>query len=173
MAKAIRTFAGKYRIKSPRLSSELRPNIQFRHRSQRFDLHQIPSIGMRKLYSNIGQAGNWIHWIVTMRIRSAANILMLIGSLAFIAGSAVSQTCDSLLGGANCGARPQASQQNGRIPPSYGPQGNTDWRLGSGSATGGIGSGLSSRDDQPATFGAITFGGSGRTCSGPFRSRDC
>lgn len=120
-----------------------------------------------------GRVGIWIHWAVMMRIRPAANSLMLIGSLALIAGAAMSQTCDSILGGANCGANRQNTQQNNRVAPSYVSRGNTDWLLGSGSATGGLGSGLSSRDDQPATFGAITFGGGGAICSGPFRSRNC
>src|SRR6478752_239964 len=120
-----------------------------------------------------GPAGNRIHWIFTMRIRSCVNSLVLLTSLTLIAGSAISQTCDSLLGGANCGAKPQSSRQIGRPSPSYAPQGNSDWRLGSGSSALGLGSGLSSRDDQPGTFGAITFGGGGATCSGPFRSRNC
>src|ERR1044071_6784914 len=93
-----------------------------------------------------GPAGNRIHWISTMRIRSYVNSFVLLTSLTLIAGSAISQTCDSLLGGANCGAKPQNSAQNNRVAPSDAPQGNTDWRLGSGSATGGLGSALSSRD---------------------------
>jgi len=121
----------------------------------------------------LGLAGNWIHWIATMRMRSATNGVALVISLTLIAGAAISQTCDSLLGGANCGAKPQNTQLNAQTSRSYSQPGNSDWRLGSGSAAGGLGSGLSGRDDQPGTFGAITFGGGGATCSGPFRSRSC
>jgi len=118
------------------------------------------------MQATLGPAGKRLHWMAMMGIRSVANCLTIVASLALIAGSAGSQTCDSLLGGANCGAKPQNVQQNSRASTSYGPQGNTDWRLGSGSATGGLGSVLSSRDDQPATFGAITFGGGGTTVAG-------
>ena len=107
-----------------------------------------------------------------MRIRSGVNYLVLLASVKLIAGPAISQTCDSLLG-APIAVADENSQQISRASPSYAPQGNSDWRLGSGSSVGGLGSGLSSRDDQPGTFGAITFGGGRATCSGPFRSRNC
>jgi hypothetical protein len=175
MTAARATFAPKYRINT----SDPRQNpgelgIQFGLRKQSFDLGQKLSAGRRELCEKLLLlAGNWIRWIASMRIHSTANNLTLVVSLTLIVGSAIAQTCDSLLGGANCGARPQNSQQNGQMSPSNTSRGNADWRLGSGSATGGLGNGLSSRDDQAATFGAITFGGGGATCSGPFRSRNC
>ena len=106
-----------------------------------------------------------------MRIRSAANRFMLVATVALAAGSAAAQTCDSLLGGVNCAGKSPGGQQVSRTPASA--RGNNDWRLGGGSGFDGLGGSLATSDDQPATFGAITFGGGGTTCSGLFRSRNC
>ncbi len=88
-------------------------------------------------------------------------------ALLFIAGGvARSQTCDTLLGKTECGGSGAAVMSADR-KFSNTPAGAT------GLSTQALGRGLSFDDDQPGMFGALTFGGRGATCSGPFRVRSC
>ena len=96
------------------------------------------------------------------------NVLLAFATLAFLAagGVAQAQTCDTLLGKADCGGSAGDGTSPGRR--SNTPAGPT------GFSTQALGRGLSvTDDDQTGMFGAITFGGRGTTCSGPFRVRNC
>jgi len=89
-------------------------------------------------------------------------------TLAFLAAGelAQAQTCDTLLGKADCAGSAGVGANAGRRPNT--PAGPT------GLSTQALGRGLSvTDDDQVGMFGAITFGGRGTTCSGPFRVRNC
>lgn len=97
--------------------------------------------------------------LAPLRVPAAACVVALA-----IAWPAVSQTCDTLIGGTSCGTRPAAS-------PAVPPGGSTG---GLGFSTQSLARDLSPRSEQPGMFGAITFGGAaGRWCSGPFRVRAC
>lgn len=99
--------------------------------------------------------------------RSLSHVVALAVLAVTGIAAADAQTCDSLLGGVNCGASSRTSTVTNL---SYDRQGSL------GTSAQGLGfdlSGGSSRDDQPAMFGSITFGGSGARCSGLFRTRDC
>jgi len=89
-----------------------------------------------------------------------------------IVSIANAQTCDSILGGANCGAaRPGGTSLSSTATSS---KMGGDWDFGGRPSSGGLGVDLSSTSSSDTGFfGAITFGGGGTTCSGPFRSRRC
>ncbi len=96
------------------------------------------------------------------------NVLSAFALAAFAATNvAQAQTCDSLLGKTDCGGRTGGLTSAGGTG-SNAPSGPT------GLSTQALGRGLSvTDDDQAGMFGAITFGGRGTTCSGPFRVRSC
>lgn len=101
------------------------------------------------------------------------HLLVSLMTGASIVAMANAQTCDSLLGGVNCGAN--VSRQGGVSPPAktQPPKIGSDWDFGGRPSSGSLGVDLSSTaSSDTAFFGAITFGG-GTTCSGPFRSRRC
>jgi len=90
-------------------------------------------------------------------------------ALAFLAAGDVAQaqTCDTLLGKADCGG------PGGGVTSAGGARSNSASGP-TGFSTQALGRGLSvTDDDQTGMFGAITFGGRGTTCSGPFRVRSC
>jgi hypothetical protein len=100
------------------------------------------------------------------------------GSLGLIlavllAGAAAAQTCNTLGGSPYCGSGLPG------IDPAYGgmPDRDRGARRGSDALTPFSGMQSYGTDfvgnDQPATFGAITFSGGGARCGGLFRSRDC
>ena len=93
----------------------------------------------------------------------AAGVLSL-----FAAGEVTqAQTCDTLLGKTDC-----AGSAAGPPSPSR-SSGNTSAGM-TGLSNQALGRGLSLADDDvPGMFGALTFGGNGSTCSGPFRVRRC
>lgn len=95
--------------------------------------------------------------------------------VSLITGASVAmanaQTCDSLLGGVNCGA--SVSRQGGASTNLQPSKMGNDWDFGGRPSSGSLGVDVSSTaSSDTAFFGAITFGG-GTTCSGPFRSRRC
>jgi hypothetical protein len=87
------------------------------------------------------------------------------------AASASAQTCDSLLGGAKCGA--SSGGQGGYYSRSSERQGKAGMSVQSLGFDLTGGSSASVGGDKAGMFGAITFGGSGAKCSGLFRTRDC
>jgi hypothetical protein len=95
-------------------------------------------------------------------------IIIFAIALACLPGSAGAQSCDSLRGSVNCNV-PGAGNQ----PPA--PAARSDWNFGSAPAAPGLGSDLLTgrSDDDTAMLGGIVFGGSGATCMGPFRWRQC
>src|SRR5690348_10648928 len=106
--------------------------------------------------------------MVVERTTRQSFVAVVIATLV-AAGLANAQTCDSLLGKTDCGAK--SVQQRGASPLSG--SGN-DWDFGRSSTSGGLGVDLSSSaSSDTAVFGAITFGGGNTICSGPFRSRRC
>ena len=123
--------------------------------------------------ANQGTPGRESHPLAALdlmvRPRSAG--FFVVSGVIFSASLVPAQTCDTLLGAANCGSKspPQnavsSRYQDGRAPVQ------PDWRFGND--PGGLGGDLSFGGDQPGIFGAITFSGRGTTCSGPFRSRNC
>jgi hypothetical protein len=87
---------------------------------------------------------------------------------------ASAQTCDSLLGGANCGANIPRPGAASRPADPQSPKLGSDWSFGGRSSGQGLGVDLSSTaSNDTGFFGAITFSGGGTTCSGPLRSRRC
>jgi hypothetical protein len=94
-----------------------------------------------------------------------ASVLVALSVSLIGADAGRAQSCDTLLGGRNCGAP-------GAAYPSV-----PDMSSGSAGRTGlsvqDLGMASQMSGSQPAMFGAITFGGSGVTCSGPFRVRRC
>jgi len=96
---------------------------------------------------------------------------------ALLSGSAAAQSCNTLIGGSDCGV-PKRGGPIDFSKPNY----DRDDRSNNGfmtpfSGSGGIGSGSIgselSGNYAPATIGAITFGGGGARCGGLFRSRSC
>jgi hypothetical protein len=91
------------------------------------------------------------------------------GALFLLATGVVAhaQTCDTLLGKADCGGPSGVPTSSNRTAPANaaGMTGLSNQALGRGLSLGD--------DDQPGMFGALTFGGHGTTCSGPFRVRRC
>jgi hypothetical protein len=100
--------------------------------------------------------------------RLAHRFAIAVGAIVFSAGLVPAQTCDTLLGAANCGSK---SLPQNNAPRDRGSSVQPDWRFGND--PGGLGTDLGRGGDEPAVFGAITFSGRGTTCSGPFRSRAC
>ena len=96
------------------------------------------------------------------------------GAVILICGfdaTAIADSCDTLTGGVNCNtARRTQSAAPSRGESQAGQGGG--WWLTQSRPFQGLGSDLSSAE-PPATFGAITFGGDGRRCSGLFRTGSC
>lgn len=101
--------------------------------------------------------------------QSRTSVLAItVSAVLAVAGLANAQTCDSLLGKADCGTK--SRQGSASLPSGRG----NDWDFRGRSTSSGLGVDLSSTaSNDTATFGAITFGGGGTMCSGPFRSRRC
>ncbi len=90
----------------------------------------------------------------------------LVALLCFGGDLARPQTCDTLLGKTDCGGGGAQVTGADRRPA------NTP-ATATGLSMQALGRGLSFDDDQPGMFGALTFGGRGASCSGPFRVRSC
>ena len=109
---------------------------------------------------------------MTVRPRTLAHCFAIaVAAIVFSVGLVSAQTCDTLLGGANCGSKSLPQNDASRRNQDRGSPVQPDWRFGND--PGGLGSDLGRGGDEPAVFGAITFSGRGTTCSGPFRSRAC
>lgn len=93
---------------------------------------------------------------------AAERLLPLAMMLSISIGSAAAQTCDTLLGGTNCGAR--SGSLNLASRDATGPGGLSVQSLGRD---------LSVSDDRPGYFAGITFQDGKATCSGLLRSRSC
>ena len=92
------------------------------------------------------------------------SILLIVGSIVG-ATRGDAQICDTILGGTNCGA--PASGASSLASERGRPVG------GAGFSTQDLVLAPQMSSSEPAMFGALTFGGSGITCSGPFRVRRC
>jgi hypothetical protein len=88
-------------------------------------------------------------------------------ALLLLAGGVGAQTCDSLQGNTNCNIATGKTQP---LPPDR----ESDWNFSYADGRGFGTDLLTGRsDDNAAMLGGFVFGGSGATCTGPFRARKC
>ena len=84
-----------------------------------------------------------------------------------LVAAAHAQTCNTLTGGVNCGSPAPGEASSLRSSGSGNPGQYRTFE----SPISDLG--LAFGGDQPATFGAITFGGGNTRCSGLFRTTRC
>ena len=84
---------------------------------------------------------------------------------------ATADDCDTLTGRINCNPDRRGEYPTPSGRDSQARRVDDRWTI-QARPFQSLGSELSNAE-QPATFGAITFGGDGRRCSGLFRSRPC